>query len=111
MKTLILGLALCATTMAHASFIDGNKLHKYLISNSDIENTHAWGYIAAIGDAFNGSTHCIPEGVSVGQLRDVVKKFLTDTPEVRHRPADVIVYVILKNTYPCAEKKKGKPGA
>jgi hypothetical protein len=111
MKTLIAGLALCATTMAHGAFIDGNKLHGYLSSGSDIENTHAWGYIAGIADAFNGSSHCLPDNVSVGQLRDVVRKFLSDTPEVRHRPADIIVYVILKNTYPCAEKKKGRPGA
>jgi hypothetical protein len=36
---------------------------------------------------------------------------LANTPEVRHRPADLIVYAVLKNTYPCAEKKKGRPGA
>ena len=111
MKKLIAAVALCATTMAHGSYLDGNKLYGYLMSSSDLENTHAWGYIAGISDAYNGGSHCIPAGVSVGQLRDIVKNFLANTPEVRHRPADLIVYAVLKNTYPCAEKKKGKGGA
>jgi hypothetical protein len=112
MKKLI---ALCVAlhaTVAQASFISGNDLFKHLNDNNYFSQGYALGYILGVSDVFSGDSHCMPQGVNAGQVRDVVKNFLEVSPEIRHRPADVIVYVILKSTWPCANKpNKGRPGA
>ena len=111
MKTIIaLCVALCATT-AQATYQTGNDLLKHLRDPDQGMQMYPTGYIIGIADAFNGGSHCIPEGVQVRQVRDVVKNFLEQTPEIRHRPGDVIVYVILKNTWPCPDKPKKKGSA
>jgi hypothetical protein len=111
MKKLIAAVALCATTMAHAGFLTGNELLTRMKDSSVVPQMVAMGYVIGIADAMDQSSHCLPDGVTMGQVRDVVKQFLEVTPEVRHRPAELIVYVVLKNTWACAEKKKGRPGA
>lgn len=111
MKKLIAAVALCATTTAHATFLTGNDLLNRMKDSSVVPQMVAMGYVIGIADAMNEATHCLPNGVTMGQVRDVVKQFLEEKPETRHRPADLIVYVVLKNTWPCAEKKKGRPGA
>jgi hypothetical protein len=112
MKKLI---ALCVAlhaTVAQAGFVSGNDLFKHLNDNTYYAQGYALGYILGVSDVFSGESHCLPQGVNAGQVRDVVKNFLEVTPEIRHRPADVIVYVILKSTWPCANKpNKGRPGA
>jgi hypothetical protein len=111
MKTIIAGLLLSVSVSANAGFISGNELYKRLTGESVVGQSYALGYIIGVADAYDGGSHCIPDGVNAGQIRDVVKNFMDATPEVRHRPADLIVYAILKNTWACAEKKKGRPGA
>jgi hypothetical protein len=112
MKKLLLCVALCVTTTVHASFLTGNDLLQRINSGDHIPYAVALGYIQGVGDAYDGGSHCLPDGVTVGQLKDVVKNFLEASPEVRHRPADLIIYAIFKNTWPCANKSnKGRPGA
>ena len=112
MKTIIaLCVALCATS-AQATFFTGNDLFRHLNDTTSVGKSHAMGYILGVSDVFTKESHCLPQGVTAGQLADVVRVFLESTPEIRHRPADVIVYVVLKNTYPCPNKSnKGRPGA
>ena len=112
MKKLLLCVALCVTSTANAAFVSGNDLFRHLTDTTYYAQGYALGYILGVSDVFSGDSHCLPQGVNAGQVRDVVKNFLEATPEVRHRPADVIVYAILKNTWPCANKQnKGRPGA
>jgi hypothetical protein len=112
MKKLLLCVALCATTTANAAFLTGNEILQRLKSGDHIPYAVALGYIQGIADAYDGGSHCLPAGVTAGQLKDVVKNFLEASPEVRHRPADLIIYAIFKNTWPCANKSnKGRPGA
>lgn len=44
---------------------------------------------------------CPPTGVTKGQATDIVIAFLEKHPEVRHLSAGAIVYVALKESFPC----------
>lgn len=51
---------------------------------------------------------CIPKGVMLGQLIDVVKKALESGPEVRHESAAPLVAVALIRAFPCPKDSEGK---
>ncbi len=71
------------------------------------------GYIEAIVDAMhtvqdsggtvNGWRACIPQGVTVRQLRDLVIRFLRAHPELRHLAAIDLVTNALAEAFPCPE--------
>ena len=103
MKKLIAAL-LMIPTVSYAGFMDGNKLLQYLESRSDMENTHAWGYIIGIHDSFDEHI-CTGNGVSVKQVSDVVRKFLVENPAQRNIDASVLVLVALGTAFPCQTKK------
>ena len=44
---------------------------------------------------------CIPIAVRSGQLEDIVKKFLTNKPEIRHFSAASLVGAAMANAFPC----------
>jgi hypothetical protein len=108
----ILAALLLTPCMALAQFETGNSLLSKLKNNTPtvgvVDQMFAAGYIIGIADSFYGVTFCPPNTVNVGQLNDVVKNFLEANPEVRHRPADIIVEVVLRNTFPCKTDKKNK---
>lgn len=98
---------LCAN--AHAEFWDGNKLHQRL-NGSATEQWVALGYVTGVADALLGVTHCAPEGVTAGQVRDMVRNYLENTPAVRHFSADTLVSRVLKTTWPCPDRTPpGRP--
>lgn len=103
MKTLIAAALLAATTTASAQFVSGNSLHKDL-SGSLGDRMFAMGFIAGISDAYDEDVFCLPPRTQLGQIRDVVTKFLIDNPKERHNPAGVLVLVSLMESFPC---KKG----
>jgi hypothetical protein len=105
MKKLLLVVALCATT-AHAEFRTGNKLLSEINSEVPFTNGLALGYLMGVADAGYGTNHCPPQEVTSGQIQDMVRKSLVDTPAVRHVAADAIIYYVLKSVWPCANKPK-----
>lgn len=107
--TALVALVCCVThATAQAEFKDGNKLHSELTNTGVVFPTLGMGYIMGVADALGGITHCMPENVTAGQLRDMVKNYLDTTPAVRHLPASSLVVRVLAATWPCAvEKKKG----
>jgi hypothetical protein len=109
MKIAIVCLALAAGP-AHAFFKDGNKLLSELNNNSGTNVLPAigMGYITGVTDALLGITHCPPDNVTAGQVRDMVKNYLDNTPAVRHLPANQIVSHVLKSVWPCAATPGGK---
>lgn len=109
MKHLLLCLALVAGS-ASAYFKDGNKLLSELNNNSGTNVLPAigMGYITGVTDALLGITHCPPDNVTAGQVRDMVKNYLENTPAVRHLPANQIVSHVLKSVWPCAATPSGK---
>ena len=103
MKRLLFIAAFAATT-AHAEFKDGNTLYKELTSDVYFNQGVALGYITGVADSTMGIMFCAPSNVTAGQIQDMVKNYLTNTPAIRHVSADVIVNYVLKTAWPCAKK-------
>jgi hypothetical protein len=93
--------ALCATSMtAHAEFWDGNKLLQRM-NGSTFESMSASSYVAGVADALNGVVYCAPSPVTLGQIVDMTKRALEQSPEKRHLPADIFVSSTLTKAWPC----------
>ncbi len=109
MKIAIVCLALAAGP-AHAFFKDGNKLLSELNNNSGTNVLPAigMGYITGVTDALLGITHCPPDNVTAGQVRDMVRNYLENNPAIRHLPANQIVVSVLRGVWPCADKPAGR---
>lgn len=100
-RALILALLLAGT--AHAEFSDGNKLLSDM--NGDVyDRMHALGYITGVYDVGRSVIHCGPPNVTAGQINDMVKNYLTNTPAERHLTGDTIVNRVLKAVWPCAKR-------
>jgi hypothetical protein len=102
MKRVIFLLAFSG--MAHAEFADGNQLLSKLKDSSYFNQGHAMGYIAGVADMGMGVVHCAPYNVTAGQLNDMVKNYLENTPADRHLTGDTIVNKVLKTVWPCAKR-------
>jgi hypothetical protein len=107
MKKLILLAALLAGT-AHAQFVDGNRLLERMNDESPAQRMHALGYVLGVLDSFYGSDICPPDNVQAGQASAVVKQWLNINPDKRHLMASAIVFIALRNAWPC--KQELKPG-
>jgi hypothetical protein len=44
---------------------------------------------------------CIPDGVQLIQMKDVVCQYLTDAPQQRHLTGSALVQTALGNAFPC----------
>ena len=100
-----LAITMCLfSTLAHAEYLDGNKLLSNLKDSSYFNQGHAMGYIVGVADMGWGIVHCSPGNVTAGQLSDMVKNYLENTPAERHFTGDIIVNKILKTMWPCAKK-------
>ena len=107
MKRLLLTISACVCLSAHAgTFWYGNKLHNKLQGNT-LEQMQALGYIMGVSDALDTATVCAPTNVTSGQLNDIIKNYLENTPAVRHLAADSLISAVLGRVWPC-DKKKGQ---
>ncbi|MDQ0024334.1 hypothetical protein J2X90_002132 [Variovorax paradoxus] len=109
-------LLCCASMHAGASFMDGNKLLSGLEGHPlDIAASRA--YVMGIADysqsvkaltgrnvAFDACFE-VPDGVTAGQLGDVVKIWLQKNPQHRHFSGPSLVTAALAAVYPCAAKR------
>lgn len=48
--------------------------------------------------------YCLPEGVTLGQLRDVTVKFLNDHPERRHEKDTLLMLDAMSEAFPCPKQ-------
>lgn len=109
MKKSLLAILLAAAGVAHAELIDGNKLLS-LMRGTPGEAGIALGYVAGAADAHTGVTNCPPDTATLGQRRDMVRKFLENNPEHRTVTADVIVGAVLQAAWPCKQKTNATSG-
>ena len=97
-------ILLVVSGTAHAgTFWDGNKLHNKLQGNT-LEQMQALGYIMGVADALDTATVCAPTNVTAGQLNDIIKNYLENTPAVRHLAADSLISAVLGRVWPCQKK-------
>ena len=59
------------------------------------------GYVMGVANTFNGSAWCSRSGVTIGQMLDVVSKYLRDTPEKLDEDASVLILDALGKAFPC----------
>ena len=89
--------------------VDGNKLHEWCGLDEQ-----RWGHGACDGflAGASGTFHywmsleerkffCEPNGVTGGQLRDIVTKWLIENPAKRHLAGEVLVGEALIDAFPC----------
>lgn len=106
MKKTLAATLLVLSSAAHAEFYSGNDLLNFLQSSGYSERALALGYIGGVADTLTGATVCMPKQVTLGQINDLVKGFLENSPQHRHNSADVIVATVLKTAWPCQRQQR-----
>ena len=91
---------------AHAGsfFLSGNDLYTYINGDNAYDKGSALGFVVGIADGEESQKRpriCISDQVTRGQVRDVVKKYLTEHPEQRHFTAASLVIESLMAAFPC----------
>ena len=104
MKSIAVIILALAAGSAHAEFVDGNKLLSQMKDSSYFSQGHAMGYVAGVADVGIGFIHCAPSNLTAGQLNDMIKNYLENTPAERHLSGDTIVNKVLKSVWPCAKR-------
>lgn len=104
--------ALCAIFLAGAAhadenaFVSGNTLLSRLKSSSNVERSFGLGYVAAVADAFDGESFCIPPDVNLRQMADMTQRMLETRAESRHLVGAAFVTAALMQAFPCEKAKK-----
>ena len=102
---LVILVALVTGSPASAAYFkDGNWLHSNCQRNlGSRESTQCQSYIIGVidgSDAVNNALYCWPENATVGQARDIVKKWLEENPALRTMPGGKVVVSALKEAFP-----------
>jgi hypothetical protein len=116
MKKLLIALMLLGCGTVQAEFFTGNKLYEVCMkggyvpgdgAKSTVDFGDCIGYISGAADAGWKSEWCPVQGVTRGQVMDIVIKYLRDNPDRRHISADVLVLHALGAAYPCRNRPAG----
>jgi hypothetical protein len=107
MKKLFLIFAFFSASAFAQMKNDGNELLADLQNGSDFRKGISWGYISGIADY--SPYICPPEGVIHGQIYDIVKNYLEQTPSIRHFKRQYIIEAALVNAFPCKQEPTPKP--
>jgi hypothetical protein len=93
MKRLFTIMLMAFTVNAFAGYT-GNDLLRDSTSNEAFARGVSYGYVTAVGHAFDGETFCIPPNVTNQQTMDIVKQYLIAAPDKRHNNCSFIVSFI-----------------
>jgi hypothetical protein len=107
MKTAIILAAALAATSANAEFYTGNDLLSKIDASNTFDNMLGLGYVMGVFDTARGVEHCPPDNITAGQVRDMVRQHLVNSPSIRNITADLQVRYVLKTAWPCAKKSSG----
>lgn len=106
MKRLVVTALICCSTPAFAQdsvvsyFKDGNQLLQNCDRSSDFDQGICAGYVIGAVDGLSAKVGKIPDGVTIGQMKDVIIKYLVDHPESRNSPAASLVYLAVLEAWP-----------
>lgn len=92
---------------AHAEFKSGNDLLSDLNATDYFSRGVALGYVMGAFDVGQGFLHCPPSHVTAGQVQDMIRNYLTNTPAERHLSADSLINKVLKSVWPCKATGRG----
>jgi hypothetical protein len=91
---------------------DGNMLFDVCQNGKPVPALEAFkmgmcvGFVTGVSDTLYGTTVCGPENVSVQQMVDVVKLYLTNHPERRHLAARDLAANALTEAFPCSNQSR-----
>ncbi len=103
-------LQLVASAALAAPSLDGNKLYEYCAAKegffqSGLCSGYIFGVVDGLSTAHIGlnapAPFCVPQGVTNGQIVDVVVRYFEATPEQRHFTAASTIAVALMKAFPC----------
>lgn len=101
--------ALMIPSIASAEFFSGNDLLKRL-NGDNIEKMQALGFVQGVFDVYVDVTICPPNNgrqVTAGQINDMVRNYLENSPAIRHRTAQSIINEALSGAWPCKKRNGG----
>ena len=105
----VMAIGLFIPTIASAEFFSGNDLLNRLKGNN-LDQMQALGFIQGVFDVYVDITICPPNNgrqVTAGQVNDMVKNYLENSPAIRHKTAQSIINEALKGAWPCPQRNRG----
>lgn len=107
MRKLIVSL-LFIPVAASAEFVTGNDLLQDLQSTDTVKRVFVMGYIAGVADANHSINYCPPQGINLGQLRDMTEQYLIANAAIRNLSGDVLIGGMLTKRWPCNNQSRGR---
>ncbi|BDD65027.1 hypothetical protein Sj15T_00480 [Sphingobium sp. TA15] len=90
------------SNQAQAQWLTGNQLYEWCSSTSVTEGGACMAYV--IGALDGNLSINTANGVTRGQIKDVVRKYLADHPERRQMMAATLVYMAVYSAWPQLNK-------
>lgn len=92
-------LSLSAVSTKAAAPITGNDLHRWCSGT----RLMVLGYVSGVTDmtGFLRDPVCLPDSVTMGQINDVVCKWIDDNPKERNRKGAQVTLMALRDAWPC----------
>jgi hypothetical protein len=108
-KTAVFGLFMTVSMGTQGAWTSGGQLLEACEKEDFFSKGDCFGYISGTLDSYEmaagrkGFTirHCIPEGVTKGQMKKIVMKYLNENPEKLHFTASSLVLTGLREAFPC----------
>jgi hypothetical protein len=106
-KIIPLLVLLMLSDYSYANFYTGNDLEDKKIEDSknsrQLEAGFYAGYVAGVAEVtrLKDNISWCEDSVTVSQLVKVVSRYLTNTPEKLHLPANTLIIEALKGAFPC----------
>jgi hypothetical protein len=97
------GMLVATPAVANEGFT-GNVLDTLCQESFDWCAGYAAGVLHGVRMGQMRDAVCLPKNVTVGQVRDVITKYLRDHPEIRHYAAGPVAAVAINNAWPNACK-------
>ena len=107
----VLATGLLVSSGAWATSINGNQLLQECKGSSGFEQGVCAGFVGGVADALDGPEKGFGEnqfctsiegmGITNGQIRDVVVKWLNNNPSERHYSGWSVVVAALSEAFPC----------
>jgi len=105
---LFASILLFTSITAHAEFWTGTDLIQRLEEDqrgsANFRVGMATGYVIGVADSVAGILQCMPSGISVKQVNQVVFNYMKSHPESWNQSADQLVVAALNATWPCSKK-------